>query len=219
MGGSTRPPDGGESGSDGADGSRRRERPSESSESGKYWEAAGAGLGAYLFGYGVTYLLKSGAVRRSVIDPSGLVGSAGQAPETWRAVAWLFNGMHYVSGVVRVSRGGESITRELRIAGTGPVWEPWLPLVPVVMLLVFAYAQADDFVGPDASPLTGAKEGAAVVLGYFPAALLGAGGTHWWTSVGRVTLEVGSAIGEAALLAGLVYPLLFGGIGGALAAR
>lgn len=66
--------------------------------------------------------------------------------------------------------------------------------------------------GADA-PTPGAGSGALVAVGYLPLALLGAVLFRFSVGDGAVAPDPVTAV----LLAGLVYPLVFGGVGGAVA--
>jgi hypothetical protein len=190
----------------------------------RYFDAAATGVVAYLVGYVLTYLLKSGDVSRAIADPQGLIGGVTVAePAKWQMIAWLYAGMHNVPGVIRLQSGGRSTSQELRWSEAGPVWEAWLLLIPVLLLVFAGFGFADESLDPGADLWEGARSGAGVVLGYFPAALLGAGATQWRASTsglgGSVEIVIGVRIAEAALIAGIVYPVFFGGLGGLFAAR
>lgn len=193
-------------------------------ETSTYFDAAAAGVTAYVIGYVITYLLKSGSVSRAIGDPQGLVGGGTLGePAKWQMIAWLYAGMHNVPGVIRLQGGGRSTSQELHWSEAGAVWEGWLLLIPVLLLVFAGFGLADESLIPGAGLWDGARGGAVIVLGYFPAALLGAGVTQWRASTsgfgGTAEIVIGAKIAEAALIAGIAYPLVFGAVGGALAAR
>ena len=61
-----------------------------------------------------------------------------------------------------------------------------------------------------ADPTSAARNGAAVMLGYLPLSVIGA--VLFAVSVGDAT--AGPDLVTAVLLAGMVYPLVFGAVGG-----
>lgn len=167
-----------------------------------------AGLGAWLVGYLVTYLLHSGGVR-DALATDVLELLAGD-PVTWKLIGWLYFNAHFVDASVPGLLGRSTVNL---LSGAEELGLLALYVLPPVALLVAgavaAYGRAD----ADAGAVEGAKTGAAVALGYLLASLVGAVAV-------RITVAdavAGPSLVTAVLLAGLVYPLVFGAVGGAVA--
>lgn len=200
------------------------------------------GAAAYLTGYLLVGLLWA-------IETDGSLSLPGEAGEelsisTHETVGWLFYNAHFVdvgfefmgfglwanllSGSLSGSlvEMGRMMTQEFgesegELAGFDgilatvpfPVWVA----VPVVVLVAagFLLARRAD---PD-DPTEAATAGAAAVVGYFALTMVGA--YLFTVSVGSemFSIEVGPQLTWAAGLMGIVYPILFGGAGGALAAK
>ena len=164
--------------------------------------AALGGVLAYLVGYALTYAAVGQAVSNSLT--SRVLEIATGDPGTWQLVGWVFYNAHYVSvevpglfGSTSVNLVGETFSSALLIV---------LPLV--LLIRGAAIALATDIGGP----VAGGTAGVAVTLGYLPLALVGAVAVR--IDIGDAT--AGPTLVAAVLLAGLVYPLVFGGIGGAV---
>jgi len=164
---------------------------------------AGAGVVAYLLGYLVTYVTQSGSVEERLQGYNFIVELlGGEGITVWQAVGWLFYNAHLVS--TRFEGGFGGPRSENFIGGDGGA-TVLLYLVPVVLLLV-AGALLARYDGVE-EPADGAIAGAAVAAGYFPLALVG---RFLFSYDGSVAPDIVTAI----LLAGLVYPLVLGAVGG-----
>lgn len=168
--------------------------------------SAGAvgGAGAYLLGYVLAYLWK-GAAYRDALSRIGPIVEAfgGNAPPPWKVVGWLYYSAHFVQSRVSVGPVSTYVNLVAQTDGVSALY-----LVPPLFLLGAGYLVASRT--DAASAVDGAKAGATVVVGYFVLALVGA-----------FVVRVGGSGPElvpAALLAGVVYPAVFGGVGGAVAA-
>jgi hypothetical protein len=130
---------------------------------------------------------------------------------------------HFADVELRAPRGFETVDVETTsinyLTGQGPegmeIAATELPpvvyhAIPVVVLLVFGFLLANK-VGAG-SPADGAKAGASLVFGV---AILALGGTYLF--------ELGEVIGpnrpQGVLLVGILFPLVFGALGGVLASR
>ncbi|WEL18065.1 putative membrane protein [Halorhabdus sp. SVX81] len=177
-----------------------------------------AGVIAYVLGYGVIAISKSDAIDSA----SGVFGIlsqfAGQIdyPTGWKLAGWVFYRAHNVD-ILFESSGTESSNP---IAFTETVfWEPWFFAVPVIALAlagaVVAYATAAR------STTAGAVAGGSVVLGYIPVVAVGAVVTGWSTASDGSFMSFEASAGPdllpALLVAGFIYPLVVGGIGGSIA--
>jgi len=159
------------------------------------------GVAAWLLGYLVTYLLHSGNVR-DALGTAILEFLAGD-PVTWKLIGWLYFNAHFVDASVP-GLFGSSTTNLLSGAEEATLLVLYV-LPPLVLVAVGAFVARGTTETAEA-----AKEGAAVTAGYLPASLVAAF---------AVRISVGDAVAgpvfvTAVLLAGLVYPLVFGVVGG-----
>ncbi|MFC7098423.1 transporter [Halobaculum marinum] len=167
-----------------------------------------AGVGAYLIGYLATYVTQSGAVRDRLAGLNALASLFGGDPvAAWQGVGWYFYNAHFVATVVP-SFGG---TRTVDLIASADASVGYLYVLPPLALFVAGAAVA--FLDGASDPTDGALAALGVVPAYFVLALAGA----FLFAYGAG--DAGSVHPEyvtAALLAGLVYPVVFGGIGGAV---
>jgi len=164
---------------------------------------AGAGVAAYVFGYLLTYLATADTIR-SAPATQVLELLTGNSP-VWKLVGWTFYGGHFVDAIVPGIFGGSNA---VNLVATDPITDVVYVLAPLALLVAGA-ALAHVADAPD--PVEGAKAGAAVVAGYLPLAVVG-------VFAFTVSIESASAapdLAPAVLLAGVVYPLVFGTLGGA----
>ncbi|WP_128476235.1 transporter [Halorussus pelagicus] len=167
-----------------------------------------AGLGAWMLGYLVTYVSKSQAISealRGIGFVSQLLG--GETIPAWKGVSWLFLNAHVVATKFPTITGGTQTANFV----TGEEGSALLLALPVVVLLAAGVVTA---YGRPGGAVERAKVGATVALGYLP---LSAGvalvATH---SVGDTDAAIAADPVTAILLAGAVYPLVLGALGGAL---
>jgi hypothetical protein len=163
------------------------------------------GLAAWLLGYLVTFLLHAGNVREAFATT--VIEFFAGDPVTWKLVGWLFFNAHFVATSIP-GLFGDSSTNFL--SGAEEFTLLVLYVVPPLVLLVAGAAVARGV----SDPAEGAKTGAALALGYVVASALGA----FLVRISVADAVAGPALVTAILLAGLVYPLVFGGLGGAAAA-
>lgn len=165
-----------------------------------------AGAAAYILGYLVTYLWQSGSVEERLRGFNFITDLFGGDPiPVWQGVGWLFYNAHFVRTRIEGGLGGPSSQNFIAGAEDGTL--TLLYLVPVVLLLVAGLAVAKLHNAEE--PADGAVAGAAVVLGYLPLAIIGA---VVFTYDGSIKPDLVTAI----LLAGAVYPLAVGAIGGVI---
>lgn len=167
-------------------------------------QGAGAGVAAYLLGYLLTYVWQSGSVEERLASFNFIADLFGGDPiAVWQAVGWLFYNAHFVR--TRATGGLGGPRSQNFIAGSDGGAVVLLYLVPVVLLLAAGLAVAR--LGGAADIADGAVGGATVVLGYLPLAVVG---RFLFNYDGSVAPDLVTAV----LLAGLVYPLVFGALGG-----
>jgi hypothetical protein len=120
--------------------------------------------------------------------------------------------MHAIATETTLTLGGTTQTTT-----TNGTVEPWLLLVPVVLLLVAGFVVS--WQTSPTEPFGGAQAGAFVTAGYLPLALAAAVLVTWRVSGfdGGASASVGPSLVTGVLVAGLLYPVAFGALGGAAA--
>lgn len=167
-----------------------------------------AGVGAWLAGYLIAYIWKSETVLeslRGVGFVSELLG--GQAIPAWKGVSWLFLNAHFVATRIPTIAGG---TRTANFV-TGEGGSTLLLVLPALLLVVAGAVVA---FGRSDNPANGAKAGAGLVVGYLPLSVAAAFLTAH--AIGNTEVAISPDPVTAILLAGVVYPVVFGAIGGVL---
>ena len=168
--------------------------------------ATAGGLTAWVVGYLSTYLVVAPNVRDSGLNR--LIEALDGEPATYELVGWVFYNAHLVDVVI------EDIpllgTRSTSYIGGEDGFTLVLFLIPVALLFAAGLALAR--YQRAETPAEGAMLGALVVPGYLLATVAG---------VLVVEVSVGGATGgpdllAAAVLAGIGYPLVCGGLGGAV---
>lgn len=168
-----------------------------------------SGVTAYLLGFGVVYAAMAREVESALAAVNAVVALLGQATiPTWKAVGWLFYNAHLVP--VEIPTAGGTVSRDLIASQNAPVALYLLPPLMLVGAGFIVARMADDL--PDVK--AGARSGATIVVGYLLVAIAGA----FVLSASAFGATVGPDLLGAAAVAGLVYPLVFGSIGGAIAA-
>ncbi|WP_338729431.1 hypothetical protein [Haladaptatus sp. DJG-WS-42] len=164
-----------------------------------------AGVAAYLFGYLVTYLLAAPRLD-DLFAVQAFEFFTGENP-VWKLTGWLFYNEHFVSTIVPRLAGSDMVNF---LAESDDGSATLLFFLPVILLVVAGAIAARGQSGTGTSQH--AKAGASVVIGYVLPALVGA-------QLFRLELEnstAGPDFVTALLVAGLLYPLLFGALGGSL---
>ncbi|MFB6095911.1 MAG: transporter [Haloferacaceae archaeon] len=160
------------------------------------------GTAAYVLGYLVTYLLTAEPLRRSIAQR--LVQFLTGEPATWKMVGWAFYNAHFVRTYVPGPFGRNTVNLVAQSSDLTPA----LYALPVILLVVAGGLAAE--LGDAEEAAAGAKAGASVTLAYLPLAVVGA--FLFRISLGDAT--AGPVLVTAALLAGLVYPVVCGTLGG-----
>jgi hypothetical protein len=176
--------------------------------------AAGGAL-AFLLGYLVTFLLQSSDLPEGLGSLADALATLGVSPPAgWQVVGWYFLGAHNVGLEVSTSLGGQS--------GSGTVLNDLGPLqmvIPVLLLVLAGFLVARAAGARDATE--GAKAGLTVVPGYLVLAVVLALASSWSFSESAGGLSASASIApellSAVLLAGVLYPAVFGALGGVAA--
>jgi hypothetical protein len=202
-----------------------------------------AGVGAFAVGYVLTYLIKSGDIEDKTPDDGVMmVESDGEEtdltfsemevdpPEVSEFVSWLFYEMHNVdmAGTLTYTevRSGETVGTQEYDLLLGVDVETYMMLIPPVVLAAAGYWVVSSTVPRNVEEAV--KAGTTVTVGYLIAAVLSAvvftysdlhtesGGNDW-----EYTVEAAYSVDlqSAAIMAGIVYPLAFGALGGYIAYR
>lgn len=184
-----------------------------------------SGVATFFLGFAVTYALVAREVEAALSGVNAVAALFGEAAvPTWKAVGWAFYNAHLVA--LEIPMPGGTVSRNLIAAEGGSVA---LYLVPPALLTLAGWfvartaydlggsrvgvppTEADG--GSSVSITDGARAGAAVVVGYLLVAVAGA----FVLSADAFGATVGPDLLGAAAVAGLLYPLLFGALGGAVA--
>ncbi len=165
-----------------------------------------AGLVTWIVGFVTTYVLVAPNVRESGLNR--IIEAFDGEPATYELVGWVFYNAHLVETVIRdIPLIGSRTTSYI---GGEAGFTTVLYIVPVAFLFVAGLGLAR-YRAVD-TPTAGALVGSTVVPGYLLAAV---------TGVFLFEVTVGGATGgpdllPAVVLAGIVYPLLCAGGGGAV---
>ncbi|MEF8821711.1 MAG: hypothetical protein V5A52_05490 [Halovenus sp.] len=165
------------------------------------------GAVAWLLGYALTYLLAAPEIEESPIQE--IIEVVQGEPATYELVGWTFYNAHFVDTVFQGIPVFGDVTRNF-IGGDG--FSELLYLIPVGLLVTTGLAIGR---AQDARELSeGVVAGMTIVPGYL---LLSAIGVVLF-EIGMEGVSGAPALLPAIVLAGIVYPVVFGGIGGVLAA-
>jgi hypothetical protein len=166
---------------------------------------AGAGALAWLLGYLLTYVAASGRIREFQESFLGQVADLfGLEIPAWKIVGWVFYNAHFVDTAAGDGAGSA-------IGGDGG-FTALLYVVPPLVLLAAGLAVGRASGGDDAA--TGAVSGASVLVGYLPLSVLGV--LPFRATVAGTA--VAPSLLPAVLLAGVLYPAVFGALGAGVAA-
>lgn len=166
---------------------------------------------AYVLGYLVTYVTTISKVRAELsrIDieaTASFFGGGGIPP--WKITGWFYYGAHFVD--ISVTSSSMDLSVEVLDVSMGNALVLLFALPPILLcaagVLAARLAEAKRWTVAAAAGLT-------VITGYFALAFVGA----FLTQVSFLLWAVGPKI-TTALAAGLFYPLVFGPLGGILAA-
>ncbi|TYL36105.1 hypothetical protein CV102_24035 [Natronococcus pandeyae] len=168
---------------------------------------AGAGFGAWLLGYAITYVLVAPEIRESPLNRF-LEAFEGD-PATYEMVGWVFYNAHFVTTVFHdLPLIGSHTTTFI---GNQEGFSVLLYALPVGLLLASGLALARYHRA--ATPTQGALVSMTILPGYLVLSVAGA----FLFEVSIAGATGGPDLLPAVFLSGIVYPLLFAGIGGATA--
>jgi len=175
-------------------------------------EGAAGGAAAYLVGLILTFLLLT------LDGEYEFGGSPILDVGTLDQVGWFFYSSHFAniefSGSVFGQTGSSTGNVVSNTATQLP--EPVFYLVPIVLLVAVSYGVVATLDLWDPSPADCAQAGMTVVVGYLPLAVVGIFLFSASGGVEGAEASVGPELATSVLLVGLLFPLLFGAIGGVI---
>jgi hypothetical protein len=176
---------------------------------------AARGALAFLLGYLATFMIQSGDLPEGLGSVADALAALGVSPPAgWQVVGWYFLGAHNVGLEVSTSVAGQSslgtILNDLGILQM---------VVPVVLLVLAGFLTARAAGVPDG--IEGTKAGLTVVPGYLVLAVVLALSSSWSFSESAGGVSASASVAPellpGVLLAGVLYPVVFGALGGAAA--
>lgn len=165
-----------------------------------------AGIGSWILGYVLTYLIVAPDVRESALNR--LVDAFEGAPATYEMVGWVFFNAHFVDTLFQdVPLMG---TRAASFIGGDGGFTPLLYVIPIALLVAAGLALARRHRA--SNPTRGVMVGLTVL----PAYLLLSIAAVFLFEVTTLGATVSPDLLTAIVLAGIAYPAVFAGAGGAL---
>lgn len=158
---------------------------------------------AYLIGYLFTWILAGTKTSKLFVT-----GPFGSAVADWKALLWVFYDSHFVGTQTPTVTGLDGATFGGDLVDTVSVLGvEYLYVVPPLVLVIAGVAIA--WTRETETPSEGLVAGLSIVIGYVVIVVLG-------MLIGQQS-GVGPSPLRALMIAGVVYPIGFGGIGGAIA--
>ncbi len=182
------------------------------------------GIGAFLSGYLLTFVVTAGRIGEimaielpgSYLDATSLSHIFGTPPSRWVLSGWMFYNAHFVPTSLPTAdtvNGFRSLTnRSLLSMVGGPFF--LLYLVPPLLLFGAGYVAVRTGKTPGANGPRNA--GASIAVGYLPLFVVG---TFVFAASAANAAVTASPDGIPAIFLGLVYPIVFGALGGMVAER
>jgi hypothetical protein len=191
-----------------------------------------AGAAAFVTGYVLLYLMRGSEWKTSFeneFERRLQLGGASLSqlkevgltlPDQWQVVGIAYHGLHQVDLSTTVTQTGEparSMTRiSIYYAG-----ETLPTLIPIVVLFSAGFGLAAQRNCTDIG--SGAITGATVVTGYLPLILATSFLFNWTSSFSNrgisVTFSISPELASSFIFAGICYPIIIGGVGGAVASQ
>lgn len=162
------------------------------------------GVVSYAVGYLAVYMLTASDIQNSFVGR--LLEFATGESAAWKVVGWVFYNGHFVDTTVPGLLGTSSVNLITEV----DAFSALIYVIPPVLLLLAGLAVGR--VTDATTPFDGAKAGAAVTVGYAVAAVVGT--FLFAINTGDAAIAPDRVTGI--LLAGIVYPAVFGALGGAV---
>ncbi|MDZ7745703.1 MAG: transporter [Halobacteriales archaeon] len=163
-----------------------------------------AGIAAWLVGYVLTYVFTSGSIRNTLIGQFLQNSDVGSIPQ---AVGLVFYNAHFVETIVNAGFFGSSA---VSFIGGDNGFTPVLYAIPVVLLVLAGLLVAVRSNTHDA--VSGSKAGVTVAAGYLVLSVIGVFAMQMGSGSPSARPDLATGI----LLTGIIYPALFGAVGGAI---
>jgi hypothetical protein len=182
---------------------------------------------AVLFGFVTAILVYAAVGGLAMADPGfgdddGNETQLEEEPSGVEAYGWLAFSAHFVDTKAQLTLGtGQQISQSIDLISQEQpeVPAPVYRLIPALLLILSGALFTRRSINSDVSPVEGFKTGALVTAGYLPAVFAGTlmfvHRTQYQSGYVSYSVPTGSAV----LLAGLAFPIVFGGIGGYLLFR
>ena len=174
----------------------------------------GGGLGAFVLAFTLLLFLRLGRLSGAADYFTYFTSFDAVTPNSVEVLNWVFFEAHTVGTEIAIAAGGTSRSSVTHLTH-GVLYEPWFSVVPILALGSVGYLLADMAYSWDL--VSGLQAGASVVLGYFLGATVAVFALAARGVADGVTVTIGPDPLAGLLLAGLVYPVVFGGLGGAVA--
>ncbi|WP_231185182.1 hypothetical protein [Haladaptatus sp. DYF46] len=182
------------------------------------------GVGTFVFGYLLTFVATAGRTGEIMaielpgryLDPTSLSHIFGGPPPRWVLSGWVFYNSHLVpTGLPTADtiNGFRSLTNRSLIAMVGGPFF-LLYLVPPILLIGAGYVAVRTGTTPGANGPRNA--GASIAVGYLPLFVVG---TFAFAASAANAPVTATPDGIPAIFLGLVYPIVFGALGGMAAER
>lgn len=165
-----------------------------------------AGVVAWLVGYVFTYAIAGTELRESGLN--AIIELTGGESAAYELVGWVFFNAHFVD-VVYTGIGREALPASF--VGGEAGFTPILYVIPPALLFAAGLSVARLY--GVSGPNRGAITGVLVVPGYLVLSVVGV----FLFRVSALGTTGEPAFLTAVLLAGVIYPAVFGGLGGAVA--
>lgn len=183
------------------------------------------GLVAFVVVFGLVGVLFE--VDRELSDERFVIDEIGDdefaidvGPGTLTEWSWAVFGAHVITVDVTVDAWFGSFTTSMDVLEQGVSTVPlfFFHFVPVATLLGAGYGLVRSRAAAVTSKTGGAMLGAAITIGYLPAVVASIVYFRWEAGIDEIHVVYEIPLVEGVLVAGLLFPLIFGGIGGYLGA-
>jgi hypothetical protein len=177
-----------------------------------YAVGAVAVVAAFALAYVLVYATSIATVQNSML--ADLAGAFGEDRPVWKLVGWVFFNAQFVTTTVTVDVPIFGGTSAVNFIAETDALSPVLYVVPPALLAAAGVATARADGATDLGRAL--RVGPSVALGYLPLSVLGA--FLFSISVGESSGGFPTLV-TAVVLAGVIYPVVFGGLGAAVTAQ
>jgi hypothetical protein len=183
---------------------------------------------AIIFGLSAAIIVFGAIAGLSMIDPGEDQDEADEAPQleedpSWtEGRMWFFFSSHFVElSVEATGNSGQIVEQNYGLFEETDNAIPSIiyRLVPVFLLTGVGYLYTSGNVTPHARLQDGVRTGSLIMAGYLPAVVVIALFSKHATEIDRARVVYEIPLGSAVPIAGIVYPLVFGALGGYIYVR